>query len=175
MTDPTSRKILSFWIDTTPRTSFPSLAGNTALDVAVIGGGITVLTAALLKRLGKTVAVIEAQRIAEGVAGNTTAKFISQHRLIYDWLIKLGSRQPIIRCRDDLHMLAFVSMPQARKDESHAVDVRMTVDFVAAFLPSQVEREADELEHRRTLGPGPRNGTNRRARSVPALRAFGEV
>jgi hypothetical protein len=51
----------------------------------------------------------------------------------------------------------------------------MTVDFVAAFLPSQVEREADELEHRRTLGPGPRNGTNRRARSVPALRAFGEV
>jgi hypothetical protein len=45
MTDPTSGKQLSFWIDTTPRTNFPTLQSNTAVDVAVLGGGIAGLTA----------------------------------------------------------------------------------------------------------------------------------
>src|SRR5215210_2171307 len=89
MKEPTSGKQLSFWIDTTPRTNFPALQDDTAVDVAILGGGITGLTAAiLLKRLGKTVAVIEARRIAEGVTGHTTAKVTSQHELIYDTLLK---------------------------------------------------------------------------------------
>jgi glycine/D-amino acid oxidase-like deaminating enzyme/nitrite reductase/ring-hydroxylating ferredoxin subunit len=89
MNEPTSGKQLSFWIDTTPRTNFPTLQDDTAVDVAILGGGIVGLTAAvLLKRLGKTVAVIEARRVAEGVTGHTTAKVTSQHRLIYDTLIK---------------------------------------------------------------------------------------
>ena len=79
----------SFWIDTTPRTEYPPMPGSGSVDVAVLGGGITGLTAAvLLKRLGKTVAVIEAQKIAEGVTGHTTAKVTSQHELIYDTLIR---------------------------------------------------------------------------------------
>lgn len=87
--DTSGEKHLSFWIDTTPRTGFPSLEGDLAVDVAVLGGGITGLTAAvLLKRLGKTVAVIEARRIVESVTGHTTAKATSQHALIYDTLIK---------------------------------------------------------------------------------------
>jgi glycine/D-amino acid oxidase-like deaminating enzyme/nitrite reductase/ring-hydroxylating ferredoxin subunit len=82
-------KHLSFWINTTPQTNYPAMPGNTAVDVAILGGGITGLTAAvLLKRLGKTVAVIEARRIAEGVTGHTTAKVTSQHKLIYDTLVK---------------------------------------------------------------------------------------
>jgi len=87
-------KHLSFWIDTTPRTSYAAMPGNTSVDVAVLGGGITGLTAAvLLKRLSKTVAVIEARRIAEGVTGHTTAKVTSQHKLIYDALIKRHGEQ----------------------------------------------------------------------------------
>jgi glycine/D-amino acid oxidase-like deaminating enzyme/nitrite reductase/ring-hydroxylating ferredoxin subunit len=44
------------------------------VDVAVVGAGITGLTAAtLLKAAGKTVAVLDAQRVAEGVTGYTTA------------------------------------------------------------------------------------------------------
>jgi glycine/D-amino acid oxidase-like deaminating enzyme len=84
-----SGKRLSYWIDTTPRTDYPALPGDVSADVAVLGGGIVGLTAAvLLKRLGKTVAVIESRRVAEGVTGHTTAKVTSQHRLIYDTLIK---------------------------------------------------------------------------------------
>ena len=82
-------KHLSYWIDTTPRTDYPTLPGAVSADVAVLGGGLVGLTAAvLLKRLGKTVAVIEARRIAEGVTGHTTAKVTSQHKLTYDTLIK---------------------------------------------------------------------------------------
>jgi glycine/D-amino acid oxidase-like deaminating enzyme/nitrite reductase/ring-hydroxylating ferredoxin subunit len=84
-----SGKHLSYWIDTTPRTNYPALPGAMSVDVAVLGGGLVGLTAAvLLKRLGKTVAVIEARRIAEGVTGHTTAKVTSQHKLIYDTLPK---------------------------------------------------------------------------------------
>jgi ribulose 1,5-bisphosphate synthetase/thiazole synthase len=58
-----SGKHLSYWIDTTPRTDYSALPGTVSADVAVLGGGLVGLTAAvLLKRLGKTVAVIEARR-----------------------------------------------------------------------------------------------------------------
>ena len=64
----------SLWIAGTRYPKFPRLAGDLAVDVAVVGGGITGLTAAhLLKAAGKTVAVLEAQRVAEGVTGHTTA------------------------------------------------------------------------------------------------------
>jgi glycine/D-amino acid oxidase-like deaminating enzyme/nitrite reductase/ring-hydroxylating ferredoxin subunit len=82
-------KHLAFWIDTAPHANYPTMPGNTSVDVAVLGGGMTGLTAAvLLKRLGKTVAVIEARRIAEGGTGHTTAKLTSQHKLIYETLIE---------------------------------------------------------------------------------------
>ncbi|MBE2198893.1 MAG: FAD-binding oxidoreductase, partial [Anaerolinea sp.] len=68
-------KPISLWLDTTPQTNFPSLGDNLYVDVAIVGGGIVGLTAAtLLKEQGKTVAVLEAKRIVEGVSGNTTAK-----------------------------------------------------------------------------------------------------
>ncbi|WP_292365010.1 MULTISPECIES: FAD-dependent oxidoreductase, partial [unclassified Methanoculleus] len=78
----------SFWIETTPETSYPSLPGNLETDVAVVGGGITgITTAVLLKQAGYAVAVIEGDRICRGVTGHTTAKITSLHRLIYAELI----------------------------------------------------------------------------------------
>ena len=88
MSDSLAGKHLSFWIDTTPRTDYPAMPGDISADVAIIGGGITGLTAAvLLKRSGKRVVLIESRRVAEGVTGHTTAKVTSQHQLTYDTLI----------------------------------------------------------------------------------------
>ena len=80
----------SVWLATTPETRFPSLArGGLEVDVAIVGGGLVGLTAAtLLKEAGRTVAVLEAGRILEGVTGHTTAKLTSLHTLIYDDLTR---------------------------------------------------------------------------------------
>src|SRR3546814_13459549 len=78
----------SYWIDMTPTTAYPPLQGDVAVDVAVVGGGLVGLTAALLlKQADRKVAVIESRRVAEGVTGHTTAKVTAQHGLIYAQII----------------------------------------------------------------------------------------
>ena len=74
----------SFWIATTPETSYGALEGQVEVDVAVVGGGIMgITTAALLKRAGKRVALLESKRIVHGATGYTTAKVTSGHGAIY--------------------------------------------------------------------------------------------
>ncbi len=55
----------SFWIDTSETTAYPAAERTrVAVDVAVLGGGITgVAVAAHLKRAGMTVALVEARRL----------------------------------------------------------------------------------------------------------------
>lgn len=77
----------SFWMDTTASTEYPPLAEDIEVDVAVVGGGIAGLSTAWeLARTGRTVAVLEADRIASGVTGYTTAKVSALHCLVYDRL-----------------------------------------------------------------------------------------
>jgi glycine/D-amino acid oxidase-like deaminating enzyme/nitrite reductase/ring-hydroxylating ferredoxin subunit len=78
----------SFWIDTgPPQPSFPKLDEDVRADVAVIGGGIVgITTALLLKERGADVVLLDANRLACGVSGHTTAKVSSQHGMIYSRL-----------------------------------------------------------------------------------------
>ena len=79
----------SLWVATTRDTDFPPLDGDLGVDVAVIGGGITGITAAvLLKRAGKKVALVESKRILHGATGYTTAKITAGHGLVYTHLEK---------------------------------------------------------------------------------------
>lgn len=74
----------SYWISSTEETFFPRLKEDVAVDVAIIGGGITgISTAFMLKQKGLKVAVVEADQILKGTTGHTTAKITSQHSLIY--------------------------------------------------------------------------------------------
>ncbi|MGK5630412.1 FAD-dependent oxidoreductase [Streptomyces sp. URMC 123] len=77
----------SYWLDTTESTAHPSLDADLDVDVAVVGGGIAGLcTAWELARAGRSVVVLEADRIAAGVTGFTTAKLTALHGLIYSKL-----------------------------------------------------------------------------------------
>src|SRR3954466_8739642 len=74
----------SYWMESTSTTDYPALAGDVDVDVAVIGGGIAGLcTAWELTEAGVRVALLEADRIAAGVTGYTTAKLSALHTLIY--------------------------------------------------------------------------------------------
>ncbi|HEX2052583.1 MAG TPA: FAD-dependent oxidoreductase [Actinomycetota bacterium] len=74
----------SLWMATSGSTSYPQLSASLQFDAAVIGGGITGITTALfLLREGLSVALLEADRIAAGTTGYTTAKLSSLHGLTY--------------------------------------------------------------------------------------------
>jgi len=70
------------------KTAYPRLSGPLEVDVAVVGAGITGATAAyLLKAAGKTVALLESDRVCAGATGYTTAKLTVGHSLVYRQLI----------------------------------------------------------------------------------------
>jgi glycine/D-amino acid oxidase-like deaminating enzyme/nitrite reductase/ring-hydroxylating ferredoxin subunit len=63
-----------YWHDSSQMPRFSRLERDLRVDVAIIGGGITGMTAAyLLKRAGKTVAVIDRDRLGGVDTGHTTA------------------------------------------------------------------------------------------------------
>ena len=79
-----TRQTGSLWIETTAETGYPPLSQAVEVDVAVVGAGITGITAAfLLKRAGKSVALIDSKRIVRGATGYTTAKVSVAHSLSY--------------------------------------------------------------------------------------------
>jgi glycine/D-amino acid oxidase-like deaminating enzyme/nitrite reductase/ring-hydroxylating ferredoxin subunit len=69
------QRSISLWDATSPSSSrFEPLQADVHVDVAIVGAGITGLTAALLlSEKGRRVAVIEKETIGSGETGNTTA------------------------------------------------------------------------------------------------------
>ncbi|MFT7839253.1 FAD-dependent oxidoreductase [Saccharothrix sp. BKS2] len=89
MTEATTTARHSLWSETIPHGRYPALSGETSVDVAVVGGGITgVTTALLLKRAGLSVALVEADRVGGGVSGNNTAKVTALQSTVYTQLVK---------------------------------------------------------------------------------------
>jgi glycine/D-amino acid oxidase-like deaminating enzyme/nitrite reductase/ring-hydroxylating ferredoxin subunit len=85
----TTSAVESLWLDSAPSTTYPHLAEDIEVDVAVIGGGVAGLTAALLlQRDGARVAVLEADRVGNGVTGCTTAKVSALQSTIYSTISK---------------------------------------------------------------------------------------
>ena len=72
----------SLWTDTAPDLDPGPLERDAEFDVAVLGAGITGVTAAyLLAKEGVSVGLLDAGRVGHGVSGHSTAKVTSQHRL----------------------------------------------------------------------------------------------
>lgn len=135
-------KPASFWIDSTPTTTYPSLRNNNiSVDVAIVGGGIVGLTAAtLLKQAGKTVAVIESKQIATGVSGHTTAKITSLHQLIYADLIKqIGE--------DKARLYAGSNQAAIEQIATFVAEQQIDCDFSrqSAYTFTQLEHDLDKI------------------------------
>lgn len=81
---------LSIWKGTAGETDFPELREDLAVDVAIVGGGITgLMTAMLLNRVGKRVAVVEAARIGTGTTGFSTGNL---YAVLSDYLFTIGEK-----------------------------------------------------------------------------------
>lgn len=79
----------SLWRDSIDLPSFPKLTEDLVTDVAIVGAGITGITAGyLLANAGYKVTLLEAGEIFAGTTGFTSAKISAQHGMIYDDLLK---------------------------------------------------------------------------------------
>lgn len=79
----------SYWRENIQFPTFSALQDDIKADVAIVGAGLTGITAAyLLAKEGKHVALIEADTVLNGTTGHTSAKITAQHGIIYDELIK---------------------------------------------------------------------------------------
>ena len=77
----------TFWREIELPTYEP-LNEDLSVDVAVVGAGITGITAAyFLSKEGLKVAILEAGGVLNGTTGHTTAKLTAQHGMIYDEFI----------------------------------------------------------------------------------------
>lgn len=81
---------------------------KTQRDVIVIGAGMAgLLTAYFLQKEGRDVLVLEANEVASGQTGRTTAKITSQHGLKYAKLIKkVGKRRARLYAQANEHAIS---------------------------------------------------------------------
>jgi glycine/D-amino acid oxidase-like deaminating enzyme/nitrite reductase/ring-hydroxylating ferredoxin subunit len=125
--EPTGRHE-SVWIDDSPQTAYDRLESDRRVEVAVVGGGIAgVTTAAKLAADGYSVALLERDRVLNGVTGHTTAKVTSLHGLVYDHLV---DRFGTARARE------YAAANEAAIDDIEATVERRDIDCGFARTPA---------------------------------------
>ena len=150
----------SFWNTRVAETDYPRLEGELAVDVAVIGGGIVGVTAAmLLKRSGRRVALLEAKRVGRQVTGHSNAKITSQHSLIYaDLIERLG--EDAAQCYADANQAAIQHIADQVAEHEIACDFERRPAYCFTQAPERVERVEAEFEAATQLGlPASLHGT----------------
>jgi glycine/D-amino acid oxidase-like deaminating enzyme/nitrite reductase/ring-hydroxylating ferredoxin subunit len=141
----------SLWLATV-RTGFPELDGTIAVDVAVLGGGITGLTTAyLLKRAGKTVAVAEMGSIGQGATGNTTAKLTVGHHLVYTDLLRIYGEE-VARLYADSNRAAIDRIEQIVEEVGIQCDLERADNYVYTESSDRVAAVEEEREAARRAG-----------------------
>lgn len=137
------------WLATTDAPPYPPLVGDLTADVAVVGGGITGLTTALLlQRRGAEVTVVEADRVGAGTTGHTTGKVTSQHGLVYDDLTKHhGERLARLYAEANQAAVEMVGDLAAELGSDVGIDCRFQRTPAIVYTDRTSERSAIQDEH----------------------------
>lgn len=130
------------WPDTAVIPKYSPLTGMVSVDVCIVGAGITGLTAAdLLKRAGKTVAVIDFERVGSGETSHTTAHLTEVFDLSYvELLSKFGQEGA---------SLAAQSMRRAIErieQTSSVIGIDCDLERVSGYRFAESRIDVDQLE-----------------------------
>lgn len=135
------------WWNTTSTTRYPRLQKQLKVDVAIIGGGITGLTAALrLARAGKSVAVLELRTVGAGSTGDSTGHLTACLDSSYaDLVSRFGEDGTRIAAQSSMAAIDFI--------EQTISELAIQCDFtrVPGFRYSQTAEGASRLEHEAKL------------------------
>ncbi|HVT10187.1 MAG TPA: FAD-dependent oxidoreductase [Polyangia bacterium] len=139
----------SLWSEAVPPTTYPPLSANLAVDVAVVGAGITGVTAArLLQSTGRKVAILEARRVGKGETGKTTAHLTEALDTRYHLLISRFGTDGA-RLAAEGQRLAIDQIATYARDLQIACDFRRVPGYLYADDRSQLsdlEEEARAVE-----------------------------
>lgn len=140
------------WDEGVQMLQFAPLTESVVVDVAVIGGGITGITAAyLLAQAGRTVALLERDRLVHGATGLTTA-FLTQY--IDTDLAELISLFGVEKARAVVrsHGAAIDQVEQVVKEENIACEFTRCSHFVYAVTPAETQSLQEERRAAAQLG-----------------------
>lgn len=122
--------------------TFQKLTEDITVDVAIVGAGITGITAAyLLSKEGLKVAILEAGSVLNGTTGHTTAKVTAQHGLIYDEFINhFGEENARLYFESHRNAIQFV--------ESNVTEKGIDCDFSKedAYIYAVTDEYKEKLE-----------------------------
>lgn len=142
----------SYWLKDSGGVTYPQLRDDIDVDVVIIGAGITGLTIAqVLKKAGRTVAVLERRTIANGTTSGTTGKVTSQHGLLYAELIKQCGRKNI-QLYADVYTQALSDIETLIKTESIDCNWSRDDNYVYTADTDKIKQFHQEAEAAISLG-----------------------
>ena len=126
--------------------SYPALSDSLAVDVAVIGAGITgVTTAYLLKQAGKSVALLESSAVGFGATGYTTAKLTVGHSLVYHHLTE-SFGEDAARAYARSNQEAIERIEAIARDNSIDCDLERASNYVYTERESSVRTSSERRQ-----------------------------
>lgn len=132
----------SYWNATAAPCAFPTLAGEIAVDVAIVGGGIVGATMArVLKDRGLKVALVEALKVGEQVTGKSTAKVTTQHNVAYT-TIRQKFGEDGARCYAEANQAGLRTI----RELAARCGIDCALEAAEAFVFTQDEDYASSLE-----------------------------
>lgn len=142
----------SLWRATHQLRRFPPLTADREVDVAIVGGGVTGLTAAvLLARAERRVALIERDAIGSGETGNTTAHLTEAVDARYQRLIK-DFGEDNARLVSQSKRAAIERIEAFTQETGHDCGFARLPGFLYTEHRHDVEPLADELDAARRAG-----------------------
>ncbi len=142
----------SYWLASTEATNYPTLDQDISVDILIIGGGyVGIACAYQLVKEGFKIAILEGNRILNGVTAYTTAKITSQHGLIYDKIQRQMGRE-LAQQYADANQHAIQETKRIMNEHSIDCDFVTESAFTYTLQEKYVQKIYDEIKTATDLG-----------------------